>query len=143
MTQSGGNVLSGAFSKVGSSMGKFGNKFMAGTTSQTGTMLLTVLAGLLCIYVVYFLYKLLKKTDLKTIQLLKEPKKIKNYTLEHLNKDVTMPTLYNGTEFSYSFWMYINEFEVSGDPKLIFYQGTEGTLDGATPIFYMDPIMCH
>ena len=139
MTQSGGNVLSGAFGKVGSSMGKMGNTFMAGTTSQTGTLVLTTLAGVLCIYVVYFLYKLLKKTDLKTVQLLEEPRKIKSFSLDHLNKDVTMPTLYNGTEFSYSFWMYINEFEVSQVPKLVFYQGKENTLEGATPIFYMDP----
>ena len=118
------------------------NKFpdIRGNLPKDGlTFALVALSTALIIYIVYHLYKISKKTDLKTVTLLKTARKINTSMIDTINKDVDMPLLYNGTEFSYSFWLYINEFTPTQSPKLILFNNTNTSLSGATPIFYLDP----
>ena len=54
-----------------------------------------------------------------------------------INNDVDMPSLYNGKEYSYSVWFYVDSVS-TGNPKMILYRGNNSTnLQTATPIFYM------
>lgn len=108
--------------------------------SNTITIALTVMATALIIYLMYHVYTILKKTDLKTVTFLKTAKKINSGAIDTLNSSVDMPLLHNGTEFSYSFWMYVNDFVPTGSPKLVLFNGkNNNSITDATPIFYMDP----
>lgn len=113
---------------------------MSQKMSQSGSSIaFSAIAGCLIIYVMFHLYNIIKKTDLKTVTLLKTATKIKQNSLVKLSKGETMPTLYNGTEFSYSFWMYVNDFAQTTTPKLILFNSKTDSIVDASPIFYMDP----
>jgi len=103
------------------------------------TVAFASVAVVVIVYILYHMYTILKKTDLKTVTLLKTAQKINKSGVDKLNTDVTMPSLFNGTEFSYSFWMYVNDFSPTVAPKMILFNGTDSSLSGASPIFYLDP----
>ena len=103
------------------------------------TIALSITSVILIMYVIYHVYSIVKKTDLKTITLLKTAMKINTNKVDILNTNVTMPVLYNGTEFSYSFWMYISDFSPTTAPKMILFNNSSTSLTGSSPIFYMDP----
>lgn len=103
------------------------------------TIALIVLVTGVSFYVIYHLYKIIMKTDLRTVTLLKNAIKVPQYRKININSDVTMPSLYNGAEFSYSAWMYIESFNRSGKPQLVLYNGKSDDFSSVSPVFYLDP----
>lgn len=57
--------------------------------------------------------------------------------IEILGSD--LPTLTVGNQFSYSFWIYMNQFTQTGENnKLVFYRGQKDSIATANPIVMMD-----
>jgi hypothetical protein len=99
-----------------------------------------VAVSLVIVYSLYYIYTLVVKSDLRTVTMLKSPMVVSKSRLDQINKDTVMPALFNGNEYSYSTWIYLNDFKVSANPKLIMFGNTINDINGdATPIFYMDP----
>jgi len=120
------------------------NQLIGGAQTQEAskkmiTTLIIIAVVIVSLYVVYHLYQMFNKTDLRTVSLLKNVIKISQSDVEIINEDVKIPPLFHGTEFSYSLWMYIDSYDITGRPKLIMYCGEGTTFDSASPIFYMDP----
>ena len=79
-------------------------------------MLVVIITGLIIsVYVGYYLYKIFLKTNLETVTLLKSPVKVPKSSVKLINTDTELPVLRNGTEYAYSFWMYLNSFEKNKD----------------------------
>ena len=113
---------------------------LASPSQSIVTIALIVLVIGVSFYVMYHLYKIIMKTDLRTVTLLKNAIKVPQYRKVNINADVTMPSLYNGAEFSYSAWMYIESFNRTGKPQLILYNGKGDSFsDAISPVFYLDP----
>lgn len=94
----------------------------------------------LTVYVIIHLVKTFNKTDLKTVTLLKKPVRIPQSSIDTINNDVDMPSLYNGKEYSYSVWFYVDSHHQTERPKMLLYRGDEeGVQNNPTPIFYMSP----
>ena len=94
------------------------------------------------LYVTIFIFRTYNKTTLETSTLLKSPapipQKISNNQL--YNKDA-MPKLFNGIEFSYSFWLFVcaEDMQDSTSDKLILARTPNpNSLLNASPIFSMD-----
>ena len=117
-------------------------EFVKNSVDQVKNNTVSVLIfGVVCLvtfYVLFHLFKIFKKTDLKTVTFLKKATKIPSATLKKINDD-DIPKLYNGNEYAYSIWMYIEQHNPSSKPKLIYFRNSEENLIGASPIIYMDP----
>lgn len=103
------------------------------------TVFIIIAVVIVSLYVMYHLYRMFNKTDLRTVSLLQNVIKVSQSDMKKINDDIVMPPLFHGTEFSYSFWMYIDSYDITGRPKLIMYCGKDVSFEGASPIFYMDP----
>lgn len=113
---------------------------LASPSQSIVTIALIVLVTGVSFYVMYHLYKIIMKTDLRTVTLLKDAIKVPQYRKVNINADVPMPSLYNGAEFSYSAWMYIESFNRTGKPQLVLYNGKGDSFsDAISPVFYLDP----
>lgn len=113
---------------------------LASPSQSIVTIALIVLVTGVSFYVMYHLYKIIMKTDLRTVTLLKNAIKVPQYRKMNINADVTMPSLYNGAEFSYSAWMYIESFNRTGKPQLVLYNGKGDSFsETISPVFYLDP----
>lgn len=113
---------------------------VASPSQSIVTIALIVLVTGVSLYVMYHLYHIIMKTDLRTVTLLKNAIKVPQYRKMNINADVTMPSLYNGAEFSYSAWMYIESFNRTGKPQLILFNGKgDNFTETTSPIFYLDP----
>ena len=113
---------------------------VASPSQSIVTIALIVLVTGVSFYVMYHLYKIIMKTDLRTVTLLKNAIKVPQYRKVNINADVAMPSLYNGAEFSYSAWMYVESFNRTGKPQLVLYNGKGDSFSEAiSPVFYLDP----
>ena len=91
------------------------------------------------IYVIYHVFIIFNKTNLRTVTILKDPIKVPKSEYTLINEDVTMPSLYNGTEFSFSLWVYLESFVKTTKPKLVLLSGSLDSFDNGGPIVYLDP----
>jgi hypothetical protein len=109
-------------------------------TQSLVTIAMIVLVTGVSLYVIYHLYKIIMKTDLRTVTLLKSATTVNSSTIsKNINTDVTMPALYNGAEFSYSVWMYIESLQRTTSPKLVLLSSSDDSFTNASSIFYLDP----
>jgi hypothetical protein len=120
------------------------NTIPSGNGANMGTMVLMIVLSFLVlsltVYVIIHLIRMFNKTDLKTVTLLKKPVRIPKGDLEIINEDVDMPSKYNGNEYSYSIWFYVDTHQQTDRPKLLLYHGNHRQIRGdTTPIFYMSP----
>lgn len=133
-------------SSMSSSVQNVGAKIVSATGSNAGMMVLFVFVTLVSIYVAIQLYNIVLKTDLQTAVLVKDVKNIdalsENNSTFMLNENadgerIELPSLHNGNEYSFSYWMYIDEFVVTTNPKLVMY-ASSADLSDAPIIMYID-----
>jgi hypothetical protein len=107
------------------------------------TMVVAIAIGFfIIVYVTIYLYKRFLKTSLKTVTMLTKPFKINENELTNLTDTVTLPQLYNGKEFSVSYWVYFDaeQFNSTHDPKFVLGRMPDkGSLASSNPIFYTLP----
>ena len=112
--------------------------------SVASTLIIPVIGAIVMfiifLYVTTTIVKTYNKTTLKTVSMLKHPKGIprKNFVISN---DVTLPKLYNGIEFSYSFWLFLcaEDIQNTDNNKFILARcPTNESLVNASPVFSMD-----
>jgi hypothetical protein len=109
-------------------------------TQSLVTIAMIVLVTGVSLYVIYHLYRIIMKTDLRTVTLLKNATTINSSTIsKNINTDISMPALYNGAEFSYSVWMYIESLQRTSSPKLVLLSSSDDSFTNASSVFYLDP----
>ena len=124
-----------------------GKRIVETTGNNTGTMFMFVFVFVISIYVAYQLYNIVVKTDLQTKVLSKDVLNIGDSTRTgifqlNLTSDdeiVALPTLNNGNEYSFSYWLFVDEFKASASPKLVLTAGEGATIESANIIMYLDP----
>lgn len=116
---------------------------------NVGLYLVFLFVIVISVYVMIQLYNIIRKTDLQTSTIVKDVKDIQSILTKdngviHLNVDsegetVDLPSLRNGTELSLSFWIFIEDFNVTTQPKLITFAGPSDNIANANLIIYLDP----
>ena len=130
------------------------------------TPIILLIVGVLLIFIIVILYILfmMKSGKLAGKQLTKKPVKLDDLTTILEISSTEIPKTVVGREYSYSFWLYIENYDqtivtpatpsistavtqnirnatnqqVTPADKLIFYRGTAGDISNANPIVTMD-----
>ena len=108
---------------------------------QSNIGLVIVAFVLICviIYVIIYIYKTYNSTSLKTATMLKKPLKITNTEIVNVSNNVALPELYNGKEFSYSFWIYVDAIHPNNDYKFVLGRlSAKGDYSTGNPVFFLD-----
>jgi hypothetical protein len=97
---------------------------------------------IITIYVIMYIWKTYKSTSLKTVTMVPEPVQLtETGGFKNLSAEVTLPDMYNGNEFSYSFWVYVNSStgNNSGSDKHVMSRMTNtDDVSTANPMFFID-----
>lgn len=82
-----------------------------------------ILLAFLIFYVIYHIYNLIMKTSLTTTTLLRVPTRVySTSSSKEIAADGSVPIPINGKEYSYSFWMHIENF-ITGNLKHVLSRG--------------------
>lgn len=102
-----------------------------------------VLTLLLIVVVVAYLVWRLNSSTFTSVRILKDPRKLTGTPL--VVSSGKLPAMSVGQPYSYSFWVYLTDFQPSLDlGKLILWRqkstsGGSATVDGTNPVVFMDP----
>ena len=107
--------------------------------SNIGLVIVAFVLVCVIIYVIIYIYKTYNSTSLKTATMLKKPLKISNTEIVNVSNNVALPELYNGKEFSYSFWIYVDAIHPNNDYKFVLGRmSSKGSYSDGNPIFFLD-----
>jgi hypothetical protein len=144
------NVSSKPVSTSNSSVKKgFFSKVKDVLISKQGLILLIIGIVLLFIIVILYILFMMKSNKLTGKQLTYKPIKLNDLTTPLEIGSTELPQSVVGREYSYSFWLYIenndqsfqrnaNSNKIIPMDKLIFYRGVSGDISTANPIVTMD-----
>lgn len=131
-TDIGADKSPGFFSKM---KGKLGSN----NANLFVTLAVLVVIALIVI-IIYIIYQV-QKRNLKSVNILGSPRKL--FDLDGDDQDFEdskmVPTM-NGQEFTYTFWLYLLDFdETTERPRMVFMRGSNAPeLEGASPVVFMD-----
>jgi hypothetical protein len=103
-------------------------------------LLLVILFGIFVFVLVYLLI-LYNRPSLLNYTLAPTPKKMDADTIKQLPNTDKLPTLSNGREYAYSFWVYLESVKSDGNYNLVFLRSPNNDsnyLNNANPIVYLD-----
>jgi hypothetical protein len=103
--------------------------------------ILLLIVFVVFIAVLVYLIILMNKPSLLFYTLAIEPVKANETSIRALPNSDKLPSLKNGREFAYSFWVYLEGIENNDNYRLVFMRspGSDGShLVGANPIVYLD-----
>ena len=108
-------------------------------------VLLVIVSVLLFVLVIVWIIFSIKNSNLKEKILIGQPIKMQTLTAPTTIADASLPTPKVGREYSYSFWIYLENFSqtagASQPYKMVMYRGTDPTtVTFANPIVFMDPV---
>ena len=110
------------------------------TQVRSDNLLLVILFGIF-IFVVVYLLILYNKPNLLNYTLSPTPVKMNNETIMQLPNTDKLPTLTNGREYAYSFWLYLESVDSDNKYNLVFLRSPNtdsNYLQNANPIVYLD-----
>jgi hypothetical protein len=99
--------------------------------TSIGLIVLVVFIIMVILYVFYHLYSLISRTALTTTTVLSTPLKVIKSENKAIGENVTFSTAINGMEYSYSFWMYVDNIENTVTKKHVISRGNN-------PVVYLD-----
>lgn len=110
---------------------------------KSSVVFLIIISILVFVIIILWIIFSIKNSKLKGKVLQDQPVKLDSITdsTKIINSDI--PTCQVGREYSYTFWLYLEDFtQTTGtNPyKLIFFRGDSTSLKSANPIVFMDPI---
>jgi len=111
-------------------------------TGENGVVVLMILGFVLVfmIVVIYISFKI-KSSSLQGKRLVQTPIKLDKMAAPLEVPGSMIPTPMVGLEYSYGFWIYIENLDqVNSGHKLLFYRGEAGNVSSANPIVLMDGI---
>lgn len=103
-------------------------------------LLLVILFGVF-IFVLVYLLILYNRPSLLNYTLTPTPIKMNKDAIKNLPNTDKLPSLSNGREYAYSFWIYLDSINMNDNYNLVFLRGpnSDGNyLQNANPIVYLD-----
>ena len=139
------NYLSSGSSYSSNSSG-FGSRMLRSVQSVSdrvgATIPVFVLLTLLIItgIIIFLVYKI-RGYRFKTVDLMRVPVLNANPMAgEHMTfLGSGIPSLKNGSEFAFSFWIYVESITITSDYKILMYQGNASSYVNGSTYVYMDP----
>lgn len=106
----------------------------------TSVVVFSVVCVMVLILIIAYIVWRIRRSDLKSTVLVKDPIQMFGTGVVPLTIDqaIIPPTL-NGQEYSYSFWVYIVQYDQSSAPMMLFGRGVQTNNQGGSPLVYLDP----
>ena len=126
---------SNRFNTAKNKMQEIGAKYGRGDN-----LLLVILFGVF-IFVLVYLLILYNRPSLLNYTLTPTPIKMNKDAIKNLPNTDKLPSLSNGREYAYSFWIYLDSINMNDNYNLVFLRGpnSDGNyLQNANPIVYLD-----
>jgi disulfide oxidoreductase YuzD len=102
-------------------------------------IVIIVITVLIFIFVIVYISFAMKSSNLKGKVLLKDPVKINEKDSPYQIANADIPKTESGREYSYGFWMYLENFTRTIDGhKLVLYRGNAGDASSANPLIMLD-----
>lgn len=117
-----------------------GKELLKNMWETKGPVLIFILAVILVfIIVILYITFAMKNSNLSGKKLTKRPIKMNEIAIPYEIPGTDIPVPAVGREYSYSFWIYVDQFEQTpGNNKLIFYRGSKDDITLANPLVMMD-----
>jgi hypothetical protein len=118
--------------------------------SQGKMPIVILLVGVVLLFIIVILFIIfsIKSSKLSGKQLTTKPIKLDELTTPFEVSSSELPKPVVGREYSFSFWLYIDQFAQTFDrdgtgklipkDKMIFYRGSQGDISTANPVVFMD-----
>lgn len=138
------NAASGAVSNasknVSAGVQNVSNKLKDAVNGDKGPVIILIAVVLLAfVAVIIYISFSLKASNLKGKSLLKAPVRLDELQSPVVIEAGDIPKPAVGREYTYSFWMYIENFmQYENNPQMIFYRGSQNTIADANPVVMMD-----
>lgn len=125
-------------SKLGNAASRVGNSVKSTISDKMPLIIIIGVTILLFIFVILYITFAMKSSSLKGKVLSNTPLKLDKLEnpLVISNGDMPKPTV--GREYSYGFWMYLDQFTQSTKHKLVMYRGNVDDVTAANPLIFMD-----
>lgn len=107
--------------------------FLGSSTDGTSVVVLSVVCVLLLVLIIAYIIWRIRRTNLKSVVLLRDPIRLKGAGLPLVVNGTKIPNTMNGQEYSYSFWLYLVQFDAASDMIPLFGRGTSNS-----PAVYLD-----
>jgi hypothetical protein len=122
------NKVSNGFNKAGEAVKNFFPSFFKSNTNSSSNknsylfMLALIVSTLLLIFIIIYVVKKIKNSTLKSKAFVSTPTQPSSDSMQFVATDNEIPSLNNGSEFAYSFWIYVDSLDDVSNHKLIFLQ---------------------
>lgn len=119
------------------------NIFNSYTGERSNIIILIIVSLFIFLLIILWIIFSIKNSKLKGKILQDQPIKLDTISESILITKDDIPTCQVGREYSYTFWMYLEDFaQTTGNSpyKLIFFRGENTSLKSCNPIVFMDPI---
>lgn len=102
-------------------------------------VLLVVLALVVLVMIVAFIVYRVQRGDLRAVTIVHQPLNMTTMSKPYVTDKAKLPPTLNGQEYSYSFWIYLFDYQPTSSHKMIFMRGGNSTsVTNASPIVFMD-----
>lgn len=91
---------------------------------------------ILVLIIAYIVWRV-KRSDLKSTVIVRDPLRLYDSGVPYTVDASAIPSTVNGQEYSYSFWIYLVQYESSSSDYLIFGRGIKPG-GGGSPLVYLD-----
>lgn len=106
--------------------------------SKIPMIIIIVITILLFVFVILWITFAMKSNSLKGKAITKQPVQLQKTDTPTQVGSSEFPASQVGREYTYSFWLYLENFNRQTTPGMIMYRGNPGSLQSANPIVMMD-----
>lgn len=104
----------------------------------TSAVVFSVVCVMLLVIIIAFIIWRVQRKNLKSVVLVKSPIRMYGSGLPYIIDKSKIPATVNGQEYSYSFWIYLVQYDPANSSIMVFGRGIQPTNIGGSPWVYMD-----
>lgn len=104
----------------------------------TSAVVFSVVCVMLLVIIIAFIVWRVQRRNLKSVVLVKSPIRLYGAGLPYIMDKSMIPATVNGQEYSYSFWIYLVQYDPAKTSIMVFGRGIQAGNVGGSPLVYMD-----
>lgn len=106
--------------------------------SPASMVVFSVVCVLVLVIIIAFIIWRIQRRNLKSVVLVKNPLRMYGSGLPFTIDQAKIPPTINGQEYSYSFWLYLVQYDPANSPIMLFGRGVDSGNVGGSPLVYLD-----
>lgn len=104
----------------------------------TSVVVFSVVCVVLLVLIIAFIVWRIRRRDLKSVVIVRDPMRLYGSGVPFTVDKSRIPSTVNGQEYSYSFWVYLVQYDSSNTPIIVFGRGMQTGQVGGSPLVYLD-----